>query len=103
MIQSSRRDRKAKALAEVLALIADTDPVCRGEDPALADSEDERLWEDATAFSAALEKLCCRHPRRWTEKSLRPVREFGLVEGFPWRALGLKPRPPQASCRASLL
>ncbi len=71
MIQSPRRDRKAKALAEALALIADTDPVCRPEHPALTDSENERLWEDATAFGAALDKLFARHMDRKAGKPAR--------------------------------
>ena len=71
MIQSSRRDRKAKALAEVLALIADAGPVCRPEHAALTVSEDERLWEDATAFGAALDKLFDRHMGRKAAKAGR--------------------------------
>lgn len=58
MIRPPRRARKAKAIAEALALIADTD----SPEPAhLAGGKDERVWEDATAFSAALEKLFERH------------------------------------------
>jgi hypothetical protein len=65
MIPSQRKDRKAKAIAEALALIAGTGPgTGPGSGPEfapLADSEDERLWDDATAFGAALEKLFDRH------------------------------------------
>ena len=64
MTPSQRKDRKAKALAEVLALIAETGAACGTEHPQLPDSEDERLWQDATAFGAALEKLFDRHPDR---------------------------------------
>ena len=60
-----------KVLAEVLALIADMDPVYRPERPAPADSEDERLWEDATAFGAALDKLFDRHMGRKAAKAGR--------------------------------
>ena len=66
MINSVRRDRKARAIAEVLALIADTHPEFTRGYPRLP--TDDRLWEDATAFSAALEKLFAGAIRRKSGK-----------------------------------
>lgn len=71
MIQPPRKDRKAKVIAEALALIADTDPGSGRENARLTDSKDERLWEDATAFGAALEKLFDRHLDRKAGKAVR--------------------------------
>jgi hypothetical protein len=71
MIPSQRKDRKAKAIAEALALIAGTGPGSGPEYAPLADSEDERLWDDATAFGAALEKLFERHLDRKAGKPAR--------------------------------
>jgi hypothetical protein len=68
MINSVRRDRKARAIAEVLALIADTHPEFTRGSPHLASETDDCLWEDATAFSAALEKLFAGSIRRKSGK-----------------------------------
>jgi len=60
MIHSSRRDRKTKAIAEMLAMIAATElaPHC----PRLVRETGEWLSEDsATEFSAALDKYCAEH------------------------------------------
>jgi hypothetical protein len=55
MIHSSRRDRKAKAIAEVLAMIANAQaPPPHLPRPVL--EADERLFETAAEFCAALEK-----------------------------------------------
>jgi hypothetical protein len=66
MINSSRRDRKTKAIAEVLAMIADTHP-----HPGLAPHRshpvretDEWLLESATEFSEALEEYYAAHGHR---------------------------------------
>ena len=54
MIHSSRRDRKAKAVAEVLAMIANAHlPQPRRPRPVL--EADEQLFESASEFFAALE------------------------------------------------
>jgi hypothetical protein len=53
MIHSSRRDRKAKAIAEVLAMIADAYPPLAPR-PVL--ETDEWLFESATEFIEGLEK-----------------------------------------------
>jgi hypothetical protein len=49
MIHSSRRDRKANAIAEVLAMID-------GAHPELSPRTDERLAESATEFCAVLDR-----------------------------------------------
>jgi hypothetical protein len=60
MSHSSRRDRKAKAVAEVLAMTthAHTPPAPHRLRPVL--EEDEGLFECATAFCAALEQFAKR-------------------------------------------
>ncbi len=57
MIRSSRRDRKTKAIAEVLAMIADADPELSPHHPSPVYGTDEWLWENATAFCAALDRF----------------------------------------------
>jgi hypothetical protein len=66
MISSSRRDRQAKAIAELLAMIADAHPEIGGGRPRPAfEANQESLWEDVTEFSAALERFSanCQHHR----------------------------------------
>ena len=60
MIHSSRRDRKARATAEVLAMIADVHPKRAPHRPRPARETDEWLWESATEFCAALERYAER-------------------------------------------
>jgi hypothetical protein len=60
MIHSSRRDRKAKAIAEVLAMIADAHPETSPHHPRPCRETDEWLWESATEFCAALERYAWR-------------------------------------------
>ena len=54
MIRSSRRDRKAKATAEVLAMIDDIHPELSPSGPVC--ETDERLAESATEFCAVLDR-----------------------------------------------
>ena len=65
MITSPRRDRHARAIAELLAMIADAYPETEREwqRPARATNE-ESLWEDVTEFSAALERFSASHQHR---------------------------------------
>jgi hypothetical protein len=63
MIHSSRRDRKAKAIAEVLAMIADAHPELAPNDPRSLRESDERLWQSATEFCAALDLYAGRAAR----------------------------------------
>jgi hypothetical protein len=55
MIHSSRRDRKTKAIAEALAMIADAHPELDPHRPRPVRETDEWLWESATEFCAALD------------------------------------------------
>jgi hypothetical protein len=59
MIHSSRRDSKTKAIAEVLAMIADAHPELAPH-PRSVRETDEWLWESATAFCAALDRYAGR-------------------------------------------
>jgi hypothetical protein len=67
MIHSSHRDRKTKAIAEVLAIIADAHPEIAPQHPRPARETDEWLWESATEFCAALD--------RYAERAMRIMRE----------------------------
>jgi hypothetical protein len=60
MIHSSRRDRKAKAIAEVLAMIANAQAPLAPHRPRPLLEPDERLFETAAEFCAALEKYAER-------------------------------------------
>jgi hypothetical protein len=57
MIHSSRRDRKAKAIAEVLAMIANAQVPLAPHRPRPVLEADERLFETAAEFCAALENM----------------------------------------------
>jgi hypothetical protein len=56
MIHSSRRDRKTKAIAEALAMIADAHPELDPHRPRPVRETDEWLWESATEFCAAMDR-----------------------------------------------
>jgi len=56
MIHSSRRDRKAKVIAEVLAMIANAHPPLAPHQPRPVLEGDEWLFESATKFGASSEK-----------------------------------------------
>jgi hypothetical protein len=56
MIHSSRRDRKAKAIAEVLAMIADGYPPRAPNRPRPGLETEEWLFGSATEFIEALEQ-----------------------------------------------
>ena len=60
MIHSSRRDRKAKAIAEVLAMIANAQPPLAPHRLRPVLETDERRFETAAEFCAALEKYAER-------------------------------------------
>ena len=60
MIHSSHRDRKAKAIAEVLAMIANAHPELDPHRPRPVRETDEWLWESATEFCAALDRYAGR-------------------------------------------
>jgi len=63
MIRSSRRDRNAKVIAEVLAMIADSQPALAPHRSHPVREPDEWLLEDATEFCAALD-FCAAHACR---------------------------------------
>jgi hypothetical protein len=77
MITSPRRDRQTRAIAEMLAMIADAHSETeRGRPrPACATNEDS-LWEDVTEFSAALERFSASHGK------LTPRGRSGI--SIPW-------------------
>jgi len=60
MIHSSRRERKTKAIAEVLAMIVDAHAEPAPPHPHPYREADEWLWESATEFCAALERYAAR-------------------------------------------
>jgi len=60
MIHSSHRDRKAKAIAEVMAMIAGVHPERAPYRPHPVHETDESLWESITEFRAA----CGRYTKR---------------------------------------
>src|ERR1700726_2528717 len=60
MIHSSRRDRKTKAIAEALAMLADVHPELDPHRPRPVRETDEWLWESATEFCAALDRYAER-------------------------------------------
>ena len=75
MTHSSRRDPKIKAIAEVLAMIADVDPkLARNHSPP-ARMSDDWLWEDATEFCAALDRYA---------GGREAPRSFGAMPRRPW-------------------
>jgi hypothetical protein len=69
MIQSSRRDRKTKAIAEVLAMMVDAHRELAPREPRPVRETDEWLWENATEFSAALEKYFAEHAMQIKRKN----------------------------------
>jgi len=70
-MSSARRDRKAKAIAEMLAMIADANPAIGGPRPVFGDNE-EALCEDVTEFGAALERFCAIGQRHRVSGKLTP-------------------------------
>jgi hypothetical protein len=60
MFHSSRRDRKTKAIAEALAMIADAHPELDPHRPRPVREIDEQLWESAIEFCAALDRYAGR-------------------------------------------
>src|SRR6202047_4744400 len=60
MLHSSRRDRKTKASAEALAMLADAHPELVPHRPRPVRETDEWLWESATEFCASLDRYAGR-------------------------------------------
>jgi len=63
MTHSSRRERRTKAIAEVLAMIADAYPELAPDRPDSDREADEWLWDIATGFCAALDRYAGRAAR----------------------------------------
>jgi hypothetical protein len=61
MIRSSHRDRKARAIAEVLAMIADAHPPITPHRPRPGLETEEWLFESATEFIEALDEYYAKH------------------------------------------
>jgi hypothetical protein len=76
MIHSSRRDRKTKAIAEALAMIADAHPELDPHRPRPVRETDEWLRESATEFCAALD----HYGRTMEIKRDRPAHPVGAWE-----------------------
>jgi hypothetical protein len=68
MIHSSRRDRKAKAIAEVLAMIADARPPQTPHRPCPGLETEEGLFGSATEFIEALDKYFTWRARHMNRK-----------------------------------
>jgi hypothetical protein len=69
MTRSSHRDRKAKAIAEVLAMTTNAHSPPAPHQPRPVLEEDEWLFECATEFCAALEKFAKRRGNHVCRKS----------------------------------
>jgi hypothetical protein len=63
MTHSSRRERRTKAIAEVLAMIADVHPELAPDRPDSDRVADEWLWDIATGFCASLDRHAARAAR----------------------------------------
>lgn len=88
MVRSSRRDQKTKAIAEVLAMIADEHLLTPDRRrPALCG--EEALHESITEFCAALEFYAARaaHPKKCGAKlqAAKPSRAAHACEDEPYR------------------
>src|ERR1700730_16503006 len=75
MIHSSRRDRKTKAIAEAVAMIADAHPEVDPHRPRPVRETDEWLWESAIEFCAALDRYAGRTMEIKRENRRLPPRQ----------------------------
>jgi hypothetical protein len=85
MIHSSRRDRKTKAIAEVLAMLADAHPELAPHRPHSVRETDEWLSESATEFSVALEKYYAEHAMQMKRENPRAALKWRAKERWPKR------------------
>jgi hypothetical protein len=72
MIHSSHRDRKTKAIAEVLAMIPDVHPELVPHRPRPVRETDEWLWESVTEFCADMDRYAERALWKLREHSRQP-------------------------------
>jgi hypothetical protein len=63
MTHSSRRERRTKAIAEVLVMIDDAHPELAPDRPDSDREADEWLWDIATGFCAVLDRYAERAAR----------------------------------------
>ncbi len=63
MTRSSRRERRTKAIAEVLAMIDDAHPELAPDRPDSDREADEWLWDIATGFCTVLDRYAERAAR----------------------------------------
>src|ERR1700730_12395612 len=71
MIRASHRDRKGKAIAEVLAMIYDASPPLAPRRPRPVHETDEWLWESHTEFCAAMDRYA-EHSMEIKRENQRP-------------------------------
>src|SRR5437588_12759756 len=95
MIHSSHRDRKTKAIAEALAMIADAHPELDPHRPRPVRETDEWLWESATEFCAALDRYAGRtmEIKRAFAPAARRPRSTGRNSPKSKTGLDLRPGP----------
>ena len=79
MIHSSHRERKAKATAEVLTMIADAYPPLAPPRPRPALETEEWLFESATEFIEAREKYYAERATQIKEKEPLISPLFGIA------------------------
>ena len=100
MIHSSRRDRKTKAIAEALAMLADAHPELVPYRPRPVRETDEWFWESAIEFCAALDRYAGRameikRKNRRPSAALMPraprLHPSGSVVAFPVKRVGNLP------------
>ena len=87
MIPSSHRTPKNKAIAEVLAMIVDTHP-----ESATNCESNESLWENATEFCAALDRLA-----RESFTGLPEGDGFQIADASPSPAVVVRPSASSSS------
>ena len=92
MIHSSRRDRKTKAIAEALAMIADVHPELVPHRPRPVRETDEWLWESVTEFCAAMDRYAERAMEIKRENRRPPAAPMAAAppyEGIPRHSRGI--------------
>jgi hypothetical protein len=92
MIHSSHRDRKTKAIAEVLAMMPDVHPELVRHRPRPVRETDEWLWESATEFCATMDRYAERAMETKRENRrppAAPILAAPLYKGIPRHSRGI--------------
>jgi hypothetical protein len=92
MIHSSHRDRKTKAIAEALAMIADAHAELDPHRPCPVRETDEWLWESATEFCAAMDRYAGRATeikRKNRRPPAAPIAAAPSYKGIPPHSRGI--------------